>query len=34
MVFFPPLTKGPEPKEAKPSPGDPPKIWSGVGKPQ
>jgi len=34
MVFLPPLTKGPETKEPKPSPGEPPKIWSGVGKPQ
>lgn len=35
MVFLPSLTtKEPEPKEPKPSPGDPPKIWSGAGEPQ
>jgi len=33
MVFLPPLTtREPEPKEPKPSPGEPPKIWSGLGK--
>jgi len=33
MVYLPPLTtREPEP-ETKPLPGDPPKIWSGVGKP-
>jgi ribosome-binding protein aMBF1 (putative translation factor) len=32
MVFLP-QTKAPEPKESKPLPGEPPKIWSGVGKP-
>ena len=34
IVFLPPLTKEPEPKEAKPTPGEPPKIWGGVGRPQ
>jgi len=34
MVFLPPLTRDPEPKEPKPLPGEPPKIWSGAGKPQ
>jgi hypothetical protein len=34
MVFLPPQTKAPEPKEPGPLPGEPPKIWSGVGKPQ
>lgn len=33
MVFLPPTTKALEPKETKPSPGEPPKIWSGLGKP-
>jgi len=28
MVFLPPLTTAPEPKEIKPAPGEPPKIWS------
>ncbi len=28
MVFLPPLTTPPEPKEIKPAPGEPPKIWS------
>ena|ERR1700733_10451002 len=31
IVFLPPLTREPEPKEPKPSPGEPPKIWGGVG---
>jgi hypothetical protein len=34
MVFLPPLTTPPEPKETKPLPGEPPKIWGGAGKPQ
>jgi hypothetical protein len=34
MVFLPPLTTPPEPKETKPLPGAPPKIWGGAGKPQ
>ena len=34
-VFLPPpITIAPEPKEAKPLPGGPPKIWSSVGTPQ
>ena len=32
-VFLPPLTKEPEAPE-KPLPGEPPKIWGGVGRPQ
>jgi ribosome-binding protein aMBF1 (putative translation factor) len=32
-VFLPPRTTAPETKETKPSPGEPPKIWSGAGKP-
>jgi len=32
MVFLPPVTQAPEPKEAKPIPGEPPKIWGGAGK--
>jgi len=31
-VFLPPRTMEPEPKEAKPVPGEPPKIWSLAGK--
>ncbi|HXP86170.1 MAG TPA: hypothetical protein VN841_15705 [Bryobacteraceae bacterium] len=31
-VFLPPLPKQPEPQEPKPLPGEPPKIWSGVGR--
>ena len=27
MVFLPPLTTEPAPKEPKPLPGEPPKIW-------
>jgi ribosome-binding protein aMBF1 (putative translation factor) len=27
VVFIPPLTREPEPKEPKPQPGEPPKIW-------
>jgi hypothetical protein len=34
MVFLPPQTQAPEPKEHSPLPGEPPKIWSGIGKPQ
>ena len=34
MVFLPPLTTAPEPKEPKPLPGEPPKIWGAAGKPQ
>ena len=26
-VFIPPVTTAPEPKETKPAPGEPPKIW-------
>jgi len=26
-VFLPPVTVAPEPKETKPAPGEPPKIW-------
>ena len=33
-VFLPPLTKEPERQEPKPVPGEPPKIWGRVGKPQ
>ena len=35
MVFLPPLVT-PEPKreEPKPVPGEPPKIWGGIGQPQ
>lgn len=33
MVFLPPLTKEPDRPEAKPAPGEPPKIWGG-GRPQ
>ena len=32
MVFLPPVIQQPEPKEPMPSPGEPPKIWSGMGK--
>jgi hypothetical protein len=28
MVLLPPVTTAPEPKEIKPVPGEPPKIWS------
>ncbi len=31
-VFLPPLTKEPEKQETKPVPGEPPKIWGGVGR--
>jgi hypothetical protein len=31
MVFLPPLTRDPEPKQPQPSPGEPPKIWGGAG---
>jgi hypothetical protein len=34
IVLLPPLTREPETKEAKPSPGEPPKIWSRIGRPQ
>jgi hypothetical protein len=30
-VFLPPPTKEPEPPEAKPLPGQPPKIWGSAG---
>ncbi len=30
-VFLPRLTKGPEPQETKPVPGQPPPIWGGPG---
>jgi hypothetical protein len=30
MVILPPVTALPEPKEVKPMPGEPPKIWSGT----
>jgi hypothetical protein len=33
-VFLPPITMAPEPKEAKPLPGGPPKIWSRAGTPR
>lgn len=33
-VFLPPLTKEPETQEAKPVPGEPPKIWGRRGLPQ
>ena len=33
-VFLPPLTKEPERPSSKPVPGEPPKIWGGVGRPQ
>jgi len=33
VVFLPPLTNEPE-REPKPVPGEPPKIWGGVGRPQ
>jgi ribosome-binding protein aMBF1 (putative translation factor) len=33
-VFLPPLTKEPERQEPKPAPGEPPKIWGGVERPQ
>jgi hypothetical protein len=29
MVFLAPVTTAPEPKEIKPVPGEPPKIWGG-----
>jgi ribosome-binding protein aMBF1 (putative translation factor) len=32
-TVFLPRTMAPETKETKPSPGEPPKIWSGLGKP-
>jgi ribosome-binding protein aMBF1 (putative translation factor) len=31
MVFLPPQRTTPEPKETKPSPGEPPKIWGRAG---
>ena len=34
IVFLPPLPKDPEPAEPKPIPGQPPKIWGNVGRPQ
>jgi hypothetical protein len=34
MVFLPPLTITPQPKETKPLPGEPPKIWGRAGIPQ
>jgi hypothetical protein len=34
MVFLPPLASEPKHEEPKPVPGEPPKIWSSVGKPQ
>lgn len=33
MVFLPPVTTAPEPKETKPAPGEPPKIWGHASKP-
>jgi hypothetical protein len=33
-VFLPPLTKVPEQPAPKPAPGEPPKIWGSVGRPQ
>ncbi len=34
MVVLPQQITIPEPREAKPLPGDPPKIWSRAGKPR
>jgi len=34
IVFLPPITTAPEPKETKPLPEESPKIWSGAGRPQ
>ncbi len=34
MVFLPPLPKEPERTEPKPLPGEPRKIWGGLGGPQ
>jgi ribosome-binding protein aMBF1 (putative translation factor) len=34
VVFLPPLTKGQERQEPKPVPGEPPKIWGHIGRPQ
>jgi hypothetical protein len=33
MVFLPPLPTAPEPIELKPTPGQPPKIWSEANRP-
>ncbi|MGP0070615.1 MAG: hypothetical protein ACLPWF_01600 [Bryobacteraceae bacterium] len=33
-VFLPPAIQAPEPKETKPLPGEPPKIWSRAGRAQ
>lgn len=33
-VFLPPVIQAPEPKEAKPVPGEPPKIWGHAGRAQ
>jgi hypothetical protein len=33
-VFLPPLPKEPEQPGPKPAPGEPPKIWGSVGRPQ
>ncbi|HEV3332823.1 MAG TPA: hypothetical protein VG096_17670 [Bryobacteraceae bacterium] len=34
MVLLPPLAKEPERQKTKPLPGEPPKIWGDVGRPQ
>ena len=34
MVFLPPLKTEPEPPPTKPGPGEPPKIWGGMERPQ
>ena len=31
-VFLPPVIQEPEPKETKPAPGEPPKIWGHAGR--
>jgi hypothetical protein len=31
IIFLPPPTKEPEPPQTKPVPGEPPKIWGGIG---
>jgi hypothetical protein len=33
-VFLPPIIQAPEPKETKPTPGEPPKIWGQAGRAQ
>ena len=34
MVFLPPVAPEPKREEAEPVPGEPPKIWGRVGRPQ